>query len=76
MTTLLNYATQASTWRGVVNLAVAVGVLHLTPAAQDQIVEAALQIVAAGQAVVGLINIWHNERKCATVPPTNPPTKE
>ncbi len=75
MNTLLNYATQASTWRGVVNLAVALGVLHMTPAAQDQIVAFALQIVAGGQALIGLINCFHNERKSANLPPISP-TKE
>lgn len=73
MTTLANYATQASTWRGLVSLAVSLGILHMTPAMQDQIVAFALQIVAGGQAVIGLINLVRNERKSATVAPLSPP---
>ncbi len=76
MNTLLNYATQASTWRGVVNLIVALKLIDLTPALQEQIVVDLVQIVAAGQALVGLINVLHNERKAANLPPLPTPTKE
>lgn len=53
--TIINYLTQQSTWKGLVGLATAAGVV-ISP-------ELSAQIIAAGMAIVGLINVIRNERK-------------
>lgn len=63
METLFNYLTQQSTWKGLIAIAVAAGLVSISPEAQDSIVQTALLIVAAGQGLVGTINIVRNEKK-------------
>ena len=57
--TLINYLQQASTWRGIISIATAAGVV-LSPELQ-------VQIIATGLALMGLINVIRNEKK---TPPT------
>lgn len=55
MKTILNYLSQQSTWKGLIGLSTAAG-LALSP-------EQGAAIVAAGMALVGLINVFRNESK-------------
>lgn len=55
MKTILDYLTQQSTWKGLIGLATAAGIV-LSP---DQ----AAAVVAAGMALVGVINVFRNESK-------------
>lgn len=54
MNTLLNYLKQASTWRGIIAVAAALG-LTLNP---DQ----AAAIVAAAVALVGVVEVFRDEK--------------
>lgn len=62
---LANYLTQPSTYRGLMSLLVSVGLINIAPQAQDAVVGSALQLIAAGAAVKGSINIIRNEKKKA-----------
>jgi hypothetical protein len=55
MNTIISYLSQQSTWKGLIGLATAAG-LVLDP-------EQAAAIIAAGMALVGLINVFRNEKK-------------
>jgi hypothetical protein len=53
--TILNYLSQQSTWKGLIGLATAAGVLT-SP-------DLAAAIVSAGMALIGVINVVRNEKK-------------
>lgn len=53
--TILEYASQQSTWKGLIGLTTALGVV-LSP-------EQSAAIIAAGMALVGVINVFRNEKK-------------
>lgn len=55
MDTIFNYLSQQSTWKGLIGLGTAAGVV-LSP-------DLAAAIIAAGMALVGLINVFRNEKK-------------
>lgn len=55
MNTVINYLGQQSTWKGLIGLATAAG-LALSP-------EQSAAIIAAGVALIGLINVFRNENK-------------
>ena len=57
----MSFLNQSSTYRGLISLAVSLGLLNISPEAQDQAVTVALQVIAAGQALIGLINLFRNE---------------
>jgi hypothetical protein len=59
----INYLTQSSTWRGLIAIGVAAGLFSISPEAQDSIVQSALLIVAAGQGLIGTINLVRNQKK-------------
>lgn len=63
MDTIIAYLKQASTWRGIVSLVVALGLWRISPEAQDSIVQTALLVVAAGEGLKGTINVVQNEKK-------------
>lgn len=52
---IYQYLSQPSTWRGIIGLATASGVV-ITPAM-------ATEIIAVGLALTGLVNVIRNERK-------------
>lgn len=52
---VIKYATQPSTWRGIVGIATAAGVA-ISP-------EMSAQIIAVGLALAGLVNVFRNEKK-------------
>lgn len=55
MKTILNYLSQQSTWKGLIGIATAGGIA-LSP-------DESAAIIAAGLALVGLINVFRNESK-------------
>lgn len=55
MKTILDYLSQQSTWKGLIGLTAAAGVV-ISP-------EQSAAIVALGMALVGLINVFRNENK-------------
>ena len=68
---LPSYLRQPSTYRGIIGLCVSMGLFELSPEAQDQVVTVALQLLAAGHALTGLINVLRDEHKTPT-PPKGP----
>lgn len=55
MDTIITYLSQQSTWKGLIGLATAAGVM-LSP-------DMSAAIIAAGMALVGVINVLRNEKK-------------
>ena len=53
MNTIINYLGQASTWKGLVAIATGVFGLHFSAGLETQ-------IIGAGMAIVGLINVLKN----------------
>lgn len=66
METIIKYISQPSTWRGILSVLMALGILHISPEVQDHAVEAISAIVAMGLSVQGAINIYRDESKKAT----------
>lgn len=54
---------QASTWKGLIRVAVAAGVITLSPETQDAVVTLILQIIAAGELAKGIFDVMRNENK-------------
>jgi hypothetical protein len=55
METILNYLRQNSTWRGLIGLATAAGIM-ISP-------ELSEAIIAAGMGAIGVINVVRDEKK-------------
>lgn len=55
MDTVLNFLGQQSTWKGLVGIVTAAGVVISPDMAQA--------IIATGMALIGLINVFRNEKK-------------
>ncbi len=53
--TIIEYLSQQSTWKGIIGLATAAGIV-LSP-------DMSAAIMATGMALVGLINVFRNEKK-------------
>lgn len=60
--TIKNYLTQPSTWKGIIYLSGALGLLTISPEVQDALIEKILLIVTGLFSVSGLIDIIKNER--------------
>lgn len=60
---VIHYAKQPSTWKGIISWAVSAGLVSLSPEVQDSIVATGMQLVAAGAALKGTIDVFRNEKK-------------
>jgi hypothetical protein len=54
---------QASTWKGLIRIAVAAGVFKLSPEVQDTLISLIMQIIATGTMATGVIDAIRNENK-------------
>ena len=61
--TIIKYAKQPSTWRGIFSVLVSIGILHISPEVSDAIVAVILQFIAFGEGAKGVINIMRDEGK-------------
>lgn len=55
--------TQPSTWKGVIRIAIASGVLTLSEELQDTLIQLIIQIIATGTMATGVIDAIRNEKK-------------
>lgn len=63
MKIILDYLKQPSTWKGIVSIFAATGIVTLTQTSQDAIVEVALLVVAAIAGVIGAVDVIKDEIK-------------
>lgn len=63
--TILNYIKQPSTWRGIIALLGASGLLVFTPETADKAVDHIVAVVSGVLGLIGTINVIRNENKKA-----------
>lgn len=63
MELIKNYATQKSTWVGLLKIAAAVGLFSFAPAVEDQIVDVSITVSEALLGIIGLYFVIKNDKK-------------